>query len=107
LVSAIWLIEFEKEAERELKKLDKQVAMRIVKFLRERVAVLENPRSIGEALTGSTLGNYWKYRVRLPHHCRNSRRNACVCSSCGYSIFGITVDRSRGFKWLFRQEKAT
>lgn len=58
-----WLIEFEKEAEKELRKLDKQVARRIVKFLRERVAVLENPRSIGEALTGSKLGDYWKYRV--------------------------------------------
>jgi mRNA interferase RelE/StbE len=58
-----WLIEFEKEAEKELKKLDKQVARRIVKFLRERLAVLDNPRSIGEALTGSTLGDYWKYRV--------------------------------------------
>jgi mRNA interferase RelE/StbE len=57
------LIEFEKEAEKELKKLDKQVARRIVKFLRQRVAALDNPRSIGEALTGSTLGDYWKYRV--------------------------------------------
>jgi len=28
-----------------------------------RVAKLENPRSIGQALAGSTLGNYWKYRV--------------------------------------------
>jgi mRNA interferase RelE/StbE len=27
------------------------------------VAALDNPRSIGEALTGSTLGDYWKYRV--------------------------------------------
>ena len=58
-----WLIEFEKEAEKELSKLDKQVARRIVRFLRERVAVLENPRSIGQALSGSTLGDYWKYRV--------------------------------------------
>ena len=58
-----WLIEFEKEAEKELRKLDRQIARRIVKFLRERVAVLGNPRSIGEALTGSTLGDYWKYRV--------------------------------------------
>ena len=59
----IWRIEFEKAAEKELQKFDRQVALRIVKFLRERVAILENPRSIGEALTGSTLGNYWKYRV--------------------------------------------
>jgi mRNA interferase RelE/StbE len=59
----IWSIEFEKAAESELKKLDKQIARRIVKFLRERMAVLENPRSIGEALRGSELGDYWKYRV--------------------------------------------
>jgi len=58
-----WPIEFEKEAGKELKKLDKQVARRILKFLRERVAFLDNPRSLGEALTGSTLGDYWKYRV--------------------------------------------
>jgi mRNA interferase RelE/StbE len=59
----IWSIEFEKATESELKKLDRQIARRIVKFLRERVAVLENPRSIGDALAGSTLGDYWKYRV--------------------------------------------
>ncbi len=58
-----WRIEFEKEAEKEIRKLDLQVAKRITKFLRERVAVLEDPCSIGEALAGSTLGNYWKYRV--------------------------------------------
>jgi mRNA interferase RelE/StbE len=58
-----WSIEFEAEAEKELKKLDRQVVRRIVKFLRERVAVLDDPRRIGAALTGSTLGNYWKYRV--------------------------------------------
>jgi mRNA interferase RelE/StbE len=28
-----------------------------------RVANLDNPRSIGEALAGSTWGDYWKYRV--------------------------------------------
>jgi mRNA interferase RelE/StbE len=29
----------------------------------QRVAQSADPRSIGEALTGSTLGSYWKYRV--------------------------------------------
>ena len=58
-----WLIEFEKSAEKELRKLDGKVARRITKFLRERVAPLENPRSIGEALRGSALGDFWKYRV--------------------------------------------
>jgi mRNA interferase RelE/StbE len=58
-----WRIEFEKEAEKELQKLDKEVARRIIKFLRHRVAALDNPRTIGHALKGSTLGDYWKYRV--------------------------------------------
>jgi mRNA interferase RelE/StbE len=58
-----WSIEFEKEAEKELKKLDKQISRRIVKFLRTRVAVAENPRALGQALKGSALGDYWKFRV--------------------------------------------
>ena len=58
-----WQIEFEDAALKELAKLDKPVAKRIVTFLRERVAVLDDPRSIGEALKGSKLGELWKYRV--------------------------------------------
>ena len=38
-------------------------ARRILKFLHERVAKLDDPRSIGEALHGSRLGEFWKYRV--------------------------------------------
>ena len=58
-----WRIEFEDAALKELSKLDKPVARRILTFLRERVAVLDDPRSIGEALKGSKLGEFWKYRV--------------------------------------------
>ena len=58
-----WRIEFEDTALKELAKLDKPVAKRIVTFLRERVAELDDPRSIGEALKGSKLGELWKYRV--------------------------------------------
>ena len=58
-----WRIEFEDTALKELAKLDKQVARRILAFLRERVAVLDDPRSVGEALKGSRLGEFWKYRV--------------------------------------------
>ena len=59
----VWTIEIESAAERELKKLDPQIAKRILLFLHERVALLEDPRTIGEALKGSQLGSYWKYRV--------------------------------------------
>lgn len=58
-----WRIEFEDAALKELARLDKPVARRILAFLRERVAVLDDPRSIGEALKGSRLGEFWKYRV--------------------------------------------
>ena len=58
-----WRIEFEGAALKELAKLEKQVARRILGFLRERVAVLDDPRSVGEALKGSRLGEFWKYRV--------------------------------------------
>ncbi|HXJ13837.1 MAG TPA: type II toxin-antitoxin system RelE/ParE family toxin [Candidatus Limnocylindrales bacterium] len=50
-------------AERELGKLDASLAKRILKFLHQRVAKLDDPRSIGEALHSSRLGEFWKYRV--------------------------------------------
>lgn len=59
----VWRIELETAAVKELGKLDKQIAKRILKFLRERLAPLDDPRCIGEALKGSTLGEFWKYRV--------------------------------------------
>ncbi len=58
-----WRIELEAAARKDLLKLDRQVARRISYFLHSRVAVLEDPRSIGEALTGTILGGLWKYRV--------------------------------------------
>lgn len=58
-----WLIEFDEAAKADLAKLDKPIAKRITKFLRERVIGLDDPRSIGEALKGSQLGDFWKYRV--------------------------------------------
>ena len=58
-----WTIEFENAARKELAKLSKPVAARILKFLSDRIAPLENPRDIGEALKGSVQGEFWKYRV--------------------------------------------
>jgi mRNA interferase RelE/StbE len=58
-----WKIELDPAAARELDRLDPQAARRILKFLYERVAKLDNPRSIGDALKGSRFGELWKYRV--------------------------------------------
>ena len=51
-----WTIQLDPTAGRELDKLDPQVARRILSFLHGRVAPLDNPRSLGDALKGSELG---------------------------------------------------
>ena len=58
-----WKVEIDPAAVRELSKLDPQIARRILEFLRDRLAALKDPRSIGEALKGSRLGEFWRYRV--------------------------------------------
>lgn len=58
-----WKVEIDRSAERELDKIDPQAVRRILSFLFDRVAKLDDPRSIGEALKGSKLGTFWKYRV--------------------------------------------
>ena len=58
-----WKVEFDRAAERDLDKLDPQIVRRILAFLHGRVATLDDPRCIGEALKGSKLGDFWKYRV--------------------------------------------
>lgn len=58
-----WKIRFDPAAERELDSLDRPIARRILKFLTERLAPADNPRSLGAPLTGSKLGDFWKYRI--------------------------------------------
>ncbi len=58
-----WRIEFDEASKKDLSKLDPQIARRITAFLRDRLAALDDPRSLGEALKGSELGEFWKYRV--------------------------------------------
>ena len=57
-----WTIEYADTAKGQLRKLDKQTARRIVDFMDERIAGLENPRNSGKALTGPR-GGFWRYRV--------------------------------------------
>ena len=59
----VWEIEFDDAAKKELGKLDPHVARRVIQFLRTRLQSLKNPRSIGQALKGSELGDLWKYRL--------------------------------------------
>jgi mRNA interferase RelE/StbE len=54
-------VEYTATALRQLRKLDRQVARRIVDFLYE-VSALDDPRSRGKALVGDRAG-IWRYRV--------------------------------------------
>jgi mRNA interferase RelE/StbE len=54
-------VEYTATALRQLRKLDRQVARRIVDYLEE-VASLDDPRSRGKALVGDRAG-IWRYRV--------------------------------------------
>jgi mRNA interferase RelE/StbE len=58
-----WRVELSSQGQRHLDALDRQVARRVLSFLFERVAQLEDPRSIGDALKGTRLGHLWRYRV--------------------------------------------
>lgn len=57
-----WAIDYTQTARKQLTKLDKPVARRILDFMDERVAEQEDPRTLGKALTGP-LGTLWRYRV--------------------------------------------
>lgn len=57
-----WTINYTRTSEKQLRRLDKQTALRIMDFLRERVVAHGTPRAVGKALSGP-LGNYWCYRV--------------------------------------------
>ncbi|MCT7662997.1 type II toxin-antitoxin system RelE family toxin [Shinella kummerowiae] len=54
-----WKIEFHPGADKEFAKLGAAATQRILLFLNDRVASLDNPRAIGEALKGSKLGEFW------------------------------------------------
>lgn len=58
-----WRVDLSSLARKNLDQLDPPTARRILSFLQERVAPLDDPRSIGEALKGSRFGEFWRYRV--------------------------------------------
>ena len=58
-----WRIELSPLARKGLRELDPRIAKRILRFLSERVLREADPRALDEALKGSRLGEFWKYRV--------------------------------------------
>ena len=57
-----WTIEYSDTARAQLRRLDRQMARRVVDYMDERVAPRDDPRGIGHALTGP-MGRLWRYRV--------------------------------------------
>ena len=60
-----WAVELPEEADRELGKLDPQHRRRVLKFLHQRLAQLDNPRSIGQALQFALGAQHDRLRNRL------------------------------------------
>ncbi|MBY0501639.1 MAG: type II toxin-antitoxin system RelE/ParE family toxin [Alphaproteobacteria bacterium] len=61
-ISTKWSIHFNKIAQKNFEKLDKQTQKKIQKFLRERLLQAENPRLLGKPLSGN-LSDFWRYRI--------------------------------------------
>ena len=59
-MNMVWTIEFSSRAEKQLRKLDKQIVRRILGFLEKKVK--NDPQSSGKCLKGQ-LSDFWRYRV--------------------------------------------
>ena len=57
-----WTVEFHPAARDEFAALDRPMQRRIQRFIDKRLLQAENPRRLGQALTGPWSG-HWKYRV--------------------------------------------
>lgn len=56
-----WTLEYDRDALKALKKLDKTVASKILNYL-DSVAALDDLRTHGKSLTGNLAG-LWRYRI--------------------------------------------
>lgn len=59
----VWQIEVSDAAKKQLSKMGRVEAKRITAFLRLRIASLDDPRQLGEALQGTRYAGIWRYRV--------------------------------------------
>ena len=57
-----WRIEDERHAQKQLRKLDRAIAARIVRDLQEGLDRTGDPRGFGEPIVGNWQG-FWRYRV--------------------------------------------
>ena len=58
-----WQIDYASTALKQIGKLDKPSAKRIIDFMAERIAMSQDPLDMGKALMGAMLGASWRYRI--------------------------------------------
>ena len=58
-----WTIDYSRMASVRLRKLDRNIAQRIVDYMEQRIAPLGNPRSKARKMEGGRFSGYWRYRV--------------------------------------------
>ena len=58
-----WTIEYAQSSRKPMERLDPMVRRRIREFLSERIALLDDPRDLGDALQGARFAGLWRYRV--------------------------------------------
>lgn len=61
-MAAVWRVEFDRAAARELRKLGVEAERGVLAYLRTRIAGSGDPRRLGQPLTGDRQG-FWRYRV--------------------------------------------
>jgi mRNA interferase RelE/StbE len=83
-----WTIKYTESSTKQLKKLDKQTALRVIDYMDERVAVLAEPRSLGKNLKGPKMGEYWRYRV-------SNIRVICNISDAQMTVLVIEIGNRR------------
>lgn len=58
----VWRIEYAESVQKDVRKFDAQERKRIRDFIEVKVALLDDPRSLGKPLSGG-LSGLWRYRV--------------------------------------------
>ncbi|MDO8953647.1 MAG: type II toxin-antitoxin system RelE/ParE family toxin [Gammaproteobacteria bacterium] len=82
-----WEIKFDSEALEDLLKLNPHVQNQILKYLKERLAIRHNPKTMGKPLVGTKSG-LWRYRV-------GDYRIICEIKNKELLILVITVGHRR------------
>jgi len=87
MAAMVWRVEFDRAAARELKRLGSEAERRVLGFLRIRIAGSDDPRRLGQPLTGDKQG-FWRYRV-------GDYRIVAAIEDARFTVLVVTVGHRR------------